>query len=138
MQAMGVPATALGKRITGGKNNRLILQLVTGENIYAVNAELATDYFISNWPRSAVWPKDVPQPSGAREMFRPLVHPRGDGREGEWREERGRRAKDALRYRWVRDELSPEDFAAIPTEELDDFIDAQMAEKIEGVENDRD
>jgi hypothetical protein len=35
--------------------------------------------------------------------------------------------RDAARYRHVRDELSPEDFAVIPAEELDDFIDAEIA-----------
>jgi hypothetical protein len=35
--------------------------------------------------------------------------------------------RDAARYRHVRDELPPEDFAATPAEELDDFIDAEIA-----------
>lgn len=44
------------------------------------------------------------------------------------REEGRREAEaDAARYRWMRDELSPEDFAVIPAEELDAFIDAEMA-----------
>lgn len=34
--------------------------------------------------------------------------------------------RDAVRYRYVRDELSPEDFATIPAEELDAFIDSEM------------
>lgn len=31
--------------------------------------------------------------------------------------------QDAMRYRYARDELSPEAFATIPAEELDAFID---------------
>lgn len=35
---------------------------------------------------------------------------------------------DARRYRYVRDELSPEDFATIPAEDLDHFVDRQISE----------
>ncbi len=34
--------------------------------------------------------------------------------------------RDAARYRYVRDELSPEDFATTPAEELDAFVDECM------------
>lgn len=40
--------------------------------------------------------------------------------------ERERWERDALRYRYIRDELSPEDFAMIDAAELDAFIDAEM------------
>jgi hypothetical protein len=60
MQATGIPATTLGERISP-TNNRLILRLLAGENIFASNAALATDWFLDNWLPKIAWPEDVPR-----------------------------------------------------------------------------
>jgi hypothetical protein len=39
--------------------------------------------------------------------------------------------RDAERYRYVRNEMTPEDFAVIPAEELDAFIDGEMTRDAE-------
>jgi hypothetical protein len=61
LKATKTPPTTLGALISKTGNNRLILQIIDGRPVEAPNAELATDYFIANWPADLEWPADVPR-----------------------------------------------------------------------------
>lgn len=61
MRGTGVAPTTLGKLITKS-NNRLILQLIDPNGtVLADNAELASDWFLQNWPDGVPWPAEVPR-----------------------------------------------------------------------------
>lgn len=51
--------TTLGKAATG-KNWRLFIRLSQGDNCSAKCAEMATLWFLENWPKQIDWPKHIP------------------------------------------------------------------------------
>lgn len=47
-------------------NDKLIHNLIKGKGIHSASAELASDFFISDWPDALPWPEDILRPNGVQ------------------------------------------------------------------------
>jgi hypothetical protein len=67
LEATGIGASTLSRKITGAPNNhegsqKLVPRLLAGKSCRAESLELASNWFQENWPSDVPWPLEQGQP----------------------------------------------------------------------------